>query len=387
MILFFMPILMVLSSFSQSKAKWRGKVEYEDGIKVIKNPAQPLYGEIIFDLELDLGVGSTDDETSTFYNWVRLAVDSKGCILALDSEMCRIQKFNEKGDFLQSIGRKGQGPGEFTRATELILDENDDVYVKESRKLHKFKNSGEYVKTIPLSKFYSSIGFTKDMNFIAFAQTISPTDLSDDVCLVGPDGKTIKTIASFPKPRPDYTARISFSDSTIEPRLNLCSLDTDNTVYSHSARYRLYNVNSTGVVRFIFEKDEPLIPITARDRKQIIDARLKRLKDRGQQISRSDVEKGSYIPKTKPFFYGLLKDDENNIYVRQLEIDRSDPEKIFFVFDLFNKEGYYLYRVKMYPMPLVIKKGHFYSTRRDRDGYLFIERHKIKNWGQIKGIG
>ena len=61
---------MVLSSFSQSKAKWKGIIEYEDGIKVIKNPEQPLYGEIIFDLELDLCVGSTDDETATFYSSV-----------------------------------------------------------------------------------------------------------------------------------------------------------------------------------------------------------------------------------------------------------------------------------------------------------------------------
>lgn len=119
------------SSYSQQNPQWEGKIEYENGIKVIKNPEQPLFGEIIFDLEEDLSIGSTDDENATFYNSVQIAVDSEDNIFVLDTENCRIQKFNDKGDFLYTIGRKGQGPGEFTDPFELILDLNDTIYVKE----------------------------------------------------------------------------------------------------------------------------------------------------------------------------------------------------------------------------------------------------------------
>ena len=133
---------------SQVKTEWKGTIEKENEIPVIKNPREPLFGEFIFELELDLLIGSRDDDNSTFYNYVMIAVDSKGCIFVLDSANCRIQKFSEIGDFLYSMGREGQGPGEFMRASELILDFDDNVYVRESRKLHKFSHAGKFVKSI-----------------------------------------------------------------------------------------------------------------------------------------------------------------------------------------------------------------------------------------------
>jgi len=48
------------AGYSQQKTEWKGKIEYENGIKVIKNPEQPLFGEIIFDLEEDLSTGNVE---------------------------------------------------------------------------------------------------------------------------------------------------------------------------------------------------------------------------------------------------------------------------------------------------------------------------------------
>jgi len=50
------------SSYSQQKAEWKGTVEEMDGVKVIKNPQEPLFGEIEFELEEDLSIGREDDD-------------------------------------------------------------------------------------------------------------------------------------------------------------------------------------------------------------------------------------------------------------------------------------------------------------------------------------
>ena len=63
-------------------------------------------------------------------------------------------------------------------------------------------------------------------------------------------------------------------------------------------------------------------------------------------------------------------------------------EEIDTFFDLFSQEGYYLYKVKIPEInPQIIKKGFTYTYRSDPNtGYYKVERFKIKNWEQIKGI-
>ena len=64
-VLFLTVFILIISSGGQ-KAEWKGKIETEDGVKVIKNPPEPLYGEIDFELEEDLVLGSEKDENYMF---------------------------------------------------------------------------------------------------------------------------------------------------------------------------------------------------------------------------------------------------------------------------------------------------------------------------------
>jgi len=54
-------VIIVLSVFIFSSAheesQWKGKIEYEDGVKIITNPSEPFYGEIKFDMEENLSLG------------------------------------------------------------------------------------------------------------------------------------------------------------------------------------------------------------------------------------------------------------------------------------------------------------------------------------------
>lgn len=71
-IVLFLSVFIMAISFGGQKSQWKSKIEYEDGIKVIKNPGDPLYGEIEFDLEEDLSIGNEEDENYMFYKGVRI---------------------------------------------------------------------------------------------------------------------------------------------------------------------------------------------------------------------------------------------------------------------------------------------------------------------------
>ena len=63
LILFF---LLLLGFSINQKPQWKGKIEEENGVKVIKNPKEPLYGEITVELEEDLSIGNEEDENYAF---------------------------------------------------------------------------------------------------------------------------------------------------------------------------------------------------------------------------------------------------------------------------------------------------------------------------------
>jgi hypothetical protein len=115
------------------KVEWKGEITTEKGVKVVKNPREPLYGKIKFNLEEDLSIGREDDENYLFYMVRGIALDSKHNIYVTDWGNHRIQKFDSNGVYLQTIGRHGQGPGEFETIMDLKIDkQTGDIYVLDS---------------------------------------------------------------------------------------------------------------------------------------------------------------------------------------------------------------------------------------------------------------
>jgi hypothetical protein len=51
-----LSILVAFYVFGLQEARWKGKIEKPDGVKIIKNPNKPLYGETEFELEEDLSI-------------------------------------------------------------------------------------------------------------------------------------------------------------------------------------------------------------------------------------------------------------------------------------------------------------------------------------------
>ncbi len=53
--------------------------------------------------------------------------------------------------------------------------------------------------------------------------------------------------------------------------------------------------------------------------------------------------------------------------------------------DIFNKNGYYLYRTELPFIPIIIQNGDVYELFSLKDtGEVRIRKYKIKNWDQIK---
>ncbi len=236
--------LIMLISYGGQKAEWKGTIEEEDGVEVIKNPTEPLYGEITFDLEENLTIGNETDENYMFYSSVRITVDSSGNVFALDISNRRIQKYDKNGNYLQTIGRRGRGPGEFQSPGSMCLDSEENIYVQDMRKITIFNKEGKFKSTIPKSDLLSSWGVTKEGNILARTSWWDPendTNGTNNMVLLNSEGKIIKTIVRYPFENPPPFKGKKHISNLFEGHLYSCQMSEKFCIYVNY--YNLPNIS------------------------------------------------------------------------------------------------------------------------------------------------
>ena len=101
------------------------KIETVDGVRIVHNQKGGVWGEapkIALELVRKIGDVDTEDEHLAFNYPSDVTVDHDGNIYVLDSANTRIQKFGPDGKYQATIGRKGQGPGEFLMPDAIAFD-------------------------------------------------------------------------------------------------------------------------------------------------------------------------------------------------------------------------------------------------------------------------
>jgi hypothetical protein len=371
-IVLFISTCVLLASCQKQKAEWKGTIEEVDGVTVVKNPDEPLYGELVFDLEEDLSIGKEDDDNYMFFRIGDIKVDGNGNIYVFEFGNKRVQKFGRDGKYTCTIGAEGQGPGEYQFPLSLLINDKTGVIsVMDRRKLVVFDMDGNYLdKDIFLEGFFYPLIFDSSGTLWGINEVWEGDDevtASHFRILVklNDKGQIAEKFAKFPYEF--YIERMAsgavFSTSTGEEYdLSISSLGEQNIVYGYSKEYELNIIDLEGNLEIKIKKDEPYQKFSAEER-----GKYKRAK----------------LPDHKPFFYSLFTDSEGRIYAQRNNARLI--ETVEKTFDVFSEDGYYLYKTVCPLTSYAIKDGFFYTRIMNEDtGEVFVKRYKIKNWNQIK---
>jgi sugar lactone lactonase YvrE len=124
-------------------------------VRTIHNEKEGAWGKtpaVRLELIRTLGGNQPKDPNLAFGSPYDIVIDSQGYIYVLDERNTRIQKISPEGLFLQSIGRDGQGPGDFQAPFYMDVDDADRLYVLdyENRKIQVMTPEGKAERQIRL---------------------------------------------------------------------------------------------------------------------------------------------------------------------------------------------------------------------------------------------
>ncbi len=129
----------------------------------------------------------------------------------LDKKTSKLLVFNKKGQFLQKIGSRGQGPGEYTKLSEFEIDKKNNLLLLFSRsdsKLLKFDLQGNFISSFRLKNYPDCFVLSSSGNYI-FYTTFNNNPERHSIVYTDTEGTPIKY--AFPFPEGGMNVGVGFS--------------------------------------------------------------------------------------------------------------------------------------------------------------------------------
>lgn len=355
---------------------WKATVEIIDGVKTIRNPETPRYGTFAFDLVEDLALGEEKDEAYFFPQSAFINIDDQGRFFVCDIGNRRVQVYDRDGAYVRTLGRSGQGPGEYVYSRDVLLDRQGDAYINSGR-LVVFGPDGIFKKNV-LIKTASVFILGPGGTFVGSNQPNlwEEGGPRNKLIQIGPDGEMLRTIATFPV---NGASPGQLLNHWYVGKIAYCPRSDDSFYYGFSLDYIVHVADGEGRELFAFSKAEESREITGRE------ADLTRESGLFIWYGQGDPKTAPLdMPDHRPFFTRFYNDDLGRLYIIRFK-PITEKDVTLSDIDVFSKDGYYLCWMTWPFVPQVIKGGFLYEVRQDEEaGLTKIIRHRIKNWADFK---
>ena len=293
-------------------------------------------------------------------------IDQNSNLYILDPFISKINIFDNKGSYLDTIGRIGQGPNELVKPFSFSI-KNEKLYIHELNKGIKIWDlNGNYIDFILLNVF-GNIGIFKFY----------------DECFIGQQAffdMSIPNIIKWEISRFDYNAnKIN----------NICTINIDQTKNPKFTLFHYLAINKDKHI-FLAERGNEY-SISKYDFEGNLLLTIKRKYDR-KKYSKSLKEyfksKKRNVSKYPPIIRYMFVDDKNLLWVIVGEWyhDNNGEFQITSTIDIFNKDGEFLYTFESpyFGINSFIKFGRLYSRPISEENPSYSAYNVIYNYPDIR---
>ena len=387
-------LLILFNACGEQKAHGQRTIEKKNGVTVVKNPSEPLNPElqIIFEEELTIGV-EEGDENYMFGNQVFVNADDEGNIYVTDGDRRAVRKYDSDGNFLQSIGRPGQGPGEFQDMSEVRFNSEGNIYLSDlkTQRLSFFSREGNYLKGIKFPTRFERVVINSRGFFIA--KSVDNVELGkgkkwdyfyglfdENFNLMAEFLRLPQEAAANKNNSKDSIAQVlanSLSESAFQPYVNYVLDKNDLIYFGYPENYEIKVYSSEGKLRKIIQRDFEPVEISKRHKEYFKHSQselfMSKIPANEEEIVFELVE----YPKYKPAYERFILMENGWIFV-VVDSVRDGSTLV----DIFNKDGEYLAQFET-DVPtdwLSFNNGKAYAVA-TIDDYKYIKRYNFEILG------
>jgi len=380
-------LLLIFCSCGREKGQQEPSVEIRDGIEYIINRAEPLHPETNVQFEEDLSISGEDDEGNIIlYSPYSYAVDEAGSIYIFDRMDPAVKKFDTEGQLIRTIGGKGQGPGEFQFVSSMAYVPVQRLLTLDydQNRISLFTDEGSFISSHNFQNSSFGIYFAADSFFAREETTVLPgtTPMTWRSALSAKafdyQGQELFSYGEFQARQSGFVNEEGrqFSFSRPYEVLSVLAGDPENARLYHclNDQYSIDVYNREGRLFRKIERPHKRIPVNENDKKSYLDG----FRDRGS--TEQDVrliEKNANIPDFKPVTNRMLVDSLGRLWV-ELNETVETVAGTYWIYDIFDKDGFYVYRFQCEYRPGQIRDGKMYRMDRDEEsGELVFKRYRI----------
>ncbi|MEN8223629.1 MAG: 6-bladed beta-propeller [Acidobacteriota bacterium] len=346
----------------------------------VENPDKPSRG--VWDLKLKKvwQVEKGGEELLIKSGMIR--VDNAENVFIMELKHGKIFVFDKEGKFLNTIGKRGEGPGEFRMAFSFFLVDKYVVVPGMGGIFHYFQKDGKFVKTVNTGFFVFPRAFLDKNRFIMVKSDREGMGKDPEKISIY-NMKTKKSVnIKEISPEKLLTAskggmRLVIKDSQTTAGVVL-TLSGKNILYGKSDKYLFSKIDQTG-------KELMSFSIKGRERKKISEKfkrkRFENIIMNGGRMPKDMVDqmvKG--MPDVATYFSRIWIDQNGLIYVFVTDLENESGQEI----DIFSPEGKYLYHVNMnlgegytISSSIVIQSNFLYLFAEDEDDEAALFKYKI----------
>ena len=341
-------LAIVVTCSYASAGNWTGKETTNAGVVQVTNPAAPSDGKSTITPPEAWRAGGDEDEDIIFGVIGDIAVDAQGNWYALDQQLSQINVFDRDGNFLRTIGREGEGPGEFRRASQLFTTPDNKIAVAQMMpgKIVLLTPDGKPGGDFPMPAApdggtqmiwdAGSAGRSVVIGSGTMAQRDNKFTMKSSLKLLAPDGTLRGTVAE--RTQENDMANMSFDEKTA--RRPVWTATADGKLFVNDA-FDAYEIKYYGTDAKLARVATREYQHRTRNKEEMEEGRPRMMIRRGGGGQRFDAT----ASPTDPDILSMFAREDGTLWVLSSRGARDLPKGTLARFDVFDANGHFVREV------------------------------------------
>jgi hypothetical protein len=371
-------------------SSWAGTVDtLASGQVVVRNPDVELWDDHSrWRMVEELRIGTIDGTGPDMFGSISdFEIDALGRLYALEGQAQELRVFGRDGSHVRTVGRQGEGPGEFNRVIGITWGPDGNLWAVDpsNNRLSVVDTAGTFLTSHPTIGGVMIMpwpgGFDDVGHFYTYGITEDPdAEFGITLVMVRYDQELlpIDSVAPPEFPGDEEYFELRTDDgfmATGVPFTPELQWRLENGRYwaALTGDYRIFELSWAGDTLRTITREFESQPVTGEDMNRALED-LEWFIENGGKIDRSR------IPNEKPPIEEFFLDDDGNLWVLRSAATEADEGRVF---DVFDSLGRYLgqlrtpFPVAMYPPPIV-RGGYLYALTEDELEVPFLVRARIE---------